>query len=109
VTQKWFLTPIATAQLADTYNYTLQTWGENQADTYVQTILNTFDAVSTDPSSGRPIASEYNVFGLYVRCGKHFVYWQSFSDGSFGIAAILHERMLKTERLKAAFGQLPPN
>jgi toxin ParE1/3/4 len=109
VTQNWFLTPLATAQLADIYNYTLQTWGEDQADTYVQAILNTFDAVSKDPTLGRPIASQHEVIGRYVRCGKHFVYWQSFSDGSFGIAAILHERMLKTDRLRTAFGHLPSN
>jgi toxin ParE1/3/4 len=109
VTRKWFLTPKAVSQLADIYNYTFQKWSDDQAELYVQAMLNTFNSISTDQSLGRPITSEYQVEGRYVRCGKHFVYWQSFSDNTIGIAAILHERILKTERLRTAFGELPSN
>jgi toxin ParE1/3/4 len=108
VTQKWFLSPKAVSQLAEIYNYSLDTWGEDQAERYVQELLNTFDRVATDSSLGRPIPSEFQVDGRFTRCGKHIIYWRRFDDGTIGIVAILHERMIKTDRLRAAFGDLPP-
>lgn len=83
----------AQQQLVDIYRYTLQRWGEAQADQYLADLYVLFAAIGAGDEPGRLIQAEYGVTGRYARCGKHFVYWKTLTSGEIGIAEILHERM----------------
>ena len=80
-------------QQIDIYRHNLQRWGEAPADRYLEDFHALFEAISTGDEPGRLIQAEYGVTGRYVRCGKHFVYWNSLASGKIDIAEILHERM----------------
>ena len=78
----------AQQQLVDIYRYTLNRWGEAQADHYA-----IFQAIAEGEVPGRLIEPEYGVAGSHAPCGKHVVFWKRLGDGSVGIAEILHQRM----------------
>ena len=109
MTATWFLTEGAEATLAEIYNYTSIKWGDNQAERYVKGIFQRFDAIVTRRISWRLIAPEYHVEGFFNRYERHYIFWRQFDDGQIGFAAVLHDAMLQSERLVAAFCELPAN
>ena len=109
MTNAWFLTESAEASFVNIYNYTFRKWGEEQAERYAQGIFDKFDAIASRLTPWRPIAHEHGVSGFFTRYGKHHIFWCQFSDSQIGVVAILHDAMVKGDRLIAAFSELPPN
>lgn len=92
-------------QLDEIAIYTRDVWGEDQAVRYVEGLFNCFADIATRQSPWRAIPAEFGVDGYFCRYEKHFIYWHAFDDGVIGIAAILHERMHLTGRLKSLFAR----
>ena len=96
---EYCLSVAAQQQLIDIYRYTLNQWGEAQANRYLADLYTRFQSIADGEVRGRLIQPEYGVAGYYTRCGKHFVYWKTLGDGQVGIAEILHEQMNLGDRL----------
>jgi len=93
----------ATASLTDIYVYTLENWGQSQADKYLDGIYACFDGIAAKTIIWRPIPAEFEIEGYFTRYEKHYIYWKKLSDNQIGIVAILHERMHRISRLSEAF------
>lgn len=100
------LSRAAKAALTDIYLYTHETWGAEQADSYLDGFYATFDRIAGGAELWRPIPADFEVGGYFTRYEKHFIYWKSFDDGGVGIVAVLHSAMLQGDRLREAFGPL---
>ncbi|MDA0657065.1 MAG: type II toxin-antitoxin system RelE/ParE family toxin [Proteobacteria bacterium] len=87
-------------RIDEIYNYTYRQWGETQAKAYITGLFECFEQIAAHKVAWRLIPAEYEVQGYQTRYQKHVVYWRALSDGSIGIAAILHERMNFGDRLK---------
>lgn len=98
------LLPHAKAQVDEIFDYTYQQWGEAQAVRYFRSLQLRFAAIASRQVPWRKIPEEAGVDGYYCRYEHHFIYWRVLSDGSIGIATILHERMSQAPRLRATFG-----
>jgi toxin ParE1/3/4 len=83
----------ASFRLDEIYQYTLQEWGENQAEMYVNGLFDVFDKIVKKQVLSHPVPAEFNVNGFYVKYKKHFVYWKYLEGGEVGIVTILHDRM----------------
>lgn len=94
----------ASLRIDEIYRYTLNKWGETQAQAYINGLFDAFAKVGTQEIFSRPIPAEFGVDGFFFRYEKHFVYWCYLSNGDVGIVTILHERMHQIERFKNAFG-----
>ena len=83
----------AVADLTDIWNYTVDTWSEEQADRYYEMLL----------ASSRKIAENPELFGqkyeliaedLYgFKAQKHIIFYHIETDGVVEILRILHESM----------------
>ncbi len=100
----YVLSSAARAALVDIYAYSIDTWGEAQADTYLDGLFARLDELAERREVWRPIPPEFGVAGHFARYEKHFIYWKVFDDGVIGVAAILHAAMLQGDRVRAAFG-----
>ena len=98
------LGPQAKEKLTEIYRYTLDRYGEDQADSYVGGMFALFEDVASGTPRARLIPPEFGVMGYFVRYERHFVYWRKRASGGVSILAILHTSQLQTERLRAAFG-----
>lgn len=94
----------ASHRLDDIYRYSLERWGEAQADRYVTALFDAFARIGTHGVISRPIPAEFGVDGCVFRYEKHFVYWRRLSNGDIGVVTILHERMHQIERFREDFG-----
>ncbi|HEC42872.1 MAG TPA: type II toxin-antitoxin system RelE/ParE family toxin [Bacteroides sp.] len=93
------LTKKATEDLARIWNYTIDTWSENQADHYFKMLLNSCQ----DISDGRVIGKQYD--GIYSglsgkKAGKHIIFYRMINNDVAEIVRVLHERMDLSKRIK---------
>lgn len=89
----------ASYRIDEIYTYTRKNWGETQAQKYITGLFVCFEEIANHKLVWRPIPAAFEVSGYFTRYEKHYIYWREFSDGSIGIATILHERMNLGDRL----------
>ena len=100
----------ASVRLDEIYRYTRETWGEAQAETYINGLFSAFVQIETRGVHSRAVHSravpaEFGVEGYFFRYERHFVYWRHLSNGDIGIVTILHERMHQIDRFKEDFSR----
>lgn len=86
------LTPAARNDLAAIWRYTLATWGDDQADRYVDRMTETFQALAEQPGIGQTCE--------HIRPGyrgwpveRHIVYFRIEDRRRVIVVRILHARM----------------
>ena len=94
----------ASHRLDESYSYTRDRSGTEQADRYVTGLFDAFEKIGTHRVVSRPIPAEFGVEGYFFRYERHIVYWRRLSDGDVGIVTILHERMHQIDRLRDDLG-----
>jgi toxin ParE1/3/4 len=85
------LRPKARQDLADIWRYTLKTWGEVQADTYIRDLNRAFHALAEQPYMGTDcefIKSGYRKHPV----GQHIIFYCPVCSG-IEVNRILHKRM----------------
>ncbi len=91
-------------RLDDIYQYTLNEWGEKQAEKYIRGLFEHFVGIADQSVLSHPIPAEFGVDGFVSKYEKHYVYWKSLSGGQVGIVTVLHERMHQIERFQKDIG-----
>ncbi len=97
---RYLLQPAASARLEDIYRYTMEQFGQAQADKYLDGIFLLFGDIAEKRITARRIPSEFGVEGYMTRYRSHFVFWKQNSQGRIAIVAILHQRMDVGRRLR---------
>ena len=98
------LTQGADADLAGIARYTIDTWGEEQAERYGTLLEKHFQAIARQPDKGRvflPHRPELRV----SRCEHHYVFYLIRAKQSPLILAVFHERMDLMTRLRDRLGE----
>ncbi|MDA0691815.1 MAG: type II toxin-antitoxin system RelE/ParE family toxin [Nitrospinae bacterium] len=87
----FFLRPKARQDLEDIWFYTYETWGEDQADSYIHDLNSGFLALAAKPEKGRPcddIREGYRRHSV----GRHIIFYRVTKKG-IEIVRILHQSM----------------
>jgi len=92
---KYVLTKKAVADLTGIWKYTIDMWGEKQAEKYYSNIINTFQQLADNPSIGRDYSFiADNLFGFRIE--RHIIFYRialNKSNTTIEVVRILHERM----------------
>ena len=91
------LTPAAQADLSEIWDYTVEHWGEAQAERYTRDIQATCEALSSGALVGlsaEHIRAGYRKIGV----GSHVMYYRE-RGGTLEIVRILHRRMDVTRHI----------
>jgi toxin ParE1/3/4 len=86
------LGPKGTSDLAEIFDYTVDTWGEQQAENYIDELAKCFQRLADSPGLGRAcdlISPGIRRFEL----GKHVIFYKPDRNGII-VSRILHQRML---------------
>ncbi|WP_083876139.1 type II toxin-antitoxin system RelE/ParE family toxin [Caenispirillum salinarum] len=84
--------PRARADLGEIWDYTVERWGEIQADRYVRLIASVCD----DLAAGRRTGTSAEALRAgYLRCraGSHILFYCCTHGGDIEVIRILHQRM----------------
>jgi len=90
--------PRARADLEDIWRYTVETWGQEQADAYLTEIFAGFDRLARNPKLGRDAGEIRAGYSRYP-AGKHMIFYRQAKRGFVDIVRVLHERMLPERHL----------
>lgn len=85
-------TNLALEDLTDIGRYTLKTWGEIQAESYLEQIEDCCQRLAEDPGIGRPWIDARP--GLRrMEQGRHVIFYRQVDDGIL-VYRVLHQNML---------------
>jgi toxin ParE1/3/4 len=85
------ISPRAQADLDEIWDYTVERWSENQAESYIRDIWQAIEVMAGDPRRARAcddIRSGYRKYPV----GAHVLFFRTLDDG-IDIVRILHQRM----------------
>jgi len=84
--------PAAQNDLTDIYDYTLETWGIEQAETYVRYLHKTCQDIASGNIKGLNV--DYVRQGYFKKSiGSHFIFYRKPIPRIVEIVRILHQRM----------------
>ena len=86
------LSRLARLDLIEIADYTVDTWGLEQANRYLDSLENCFQQIARAPGIGRP-CNRIRTGYRRIEHEMHVVIYRSDTDGVF-ISRILHRRML---------------
>ncbi len=90
----------AQERLLEIWDYTEQTWGEDQADKYVRSLVDAINKAQDESHRWRPVLDDA-LRGIYFfRHQHHFIFFRKLSKGALGVISILHEKMDLPSRLR---------
>jgi toxin ParE1/3/4 len=85
------LTPRAQTDLDEIWDYTLDRWGLDQAESYTRQLWKDIEIVAERPSLGRECPDVRRGYRMYPS-GSHVLFYRETIDG-VDLVRILHERM----------------
>jgi toxin ParE1/3/4 len=89
---KYHFTRKAAADLAHIWEYSFETWSEQQADSYYKSLISGCGAVARNPGLGKSYSDiAPNLRGIKVQ--RHVIFYRVNDKGAVEITRILHERM----------------
>jgi toxin ParE1/3/4 len=88
----------AVEDLEGIWNYTFDTWSENQADAYYLMLLDYCKVIAHKPELGRNYSEiAENLSGF--KSGRHIIFYRKTGENEVEIIRILHEQMDLKHRL----------
>lgn len=85
--------PPARERLIGIWQYTADTWGEEQANEYVSGLISALDKIAAKRDIWRSV-KEPRFSGLYfTRYKHHYIFFKVISGNQIGVVSILHENM----------------
>ncbi len=89
---KYELTNKAVADLNDIWEYTVETWSENQADKYYEMLLDFFQDIADNPELGKNYDGiKSDLFG--IKANRHVIFYRKRNNQTIEITRILHGQM----------------
>lgn len=86
----YYLTERAAIHLRDIYTYTVDQWGEKQAERYMQGIIRHLQKIAANPEIGKMRRNRSMPFLMAV-AEKHYVIYRECEEGII-VASLLHSK-----------------
>ena len=91
--------PSARLRLIEVWNYTSETWGEEQADTYIRKLHSEFKRISTRPEIWKKLPQNRFRGVFFFHSERHYLFFRRLDEHMLGLISVLHERMNLPSRL----------
>ncbi len=89
---KFYLTNKAVEDLGNIWNYTVETWSENQAEIYYSLLIDSCRELANKPNMGKSYEIiEKNVLGF--KTGQHIIFYRIITEKEIEVVRILHSMM----------------
>ena len=86
---KFYLTNKAVEDLGEIWNYTVQTWSENQAEIYYSLLIDSCQELANKSSLGKSYdVVEKNILGS--KTGQHVIFYRIVTEKEIEVVRILH-------------------
>jgi toxin ParE1/3/4 len=86
------LTNKAVDDLSQIWNYTFDTWSENQADKYYEMLISACSEIAANPTRGKGYEGISESL-LGMKTNRHIIFYRILNGSLIEITRILHESM----------------
>ena len=83
--------PAARERLLGIWQYTSDSWGDDQADDYVGGLVAVAHALPAKRDLWRPVKEKRFINTYFFRYRHHYIFFKVLEDGALGVLSILHE------------------
>ena len=89
---KFYLTNKAVEDLGEIWNYTVETWSENQAEIYYSLLIDSCQELANKMNLGKSYdVVEKNILGF--KTGQHVIFYRIVTEKEIEVVRILHGMM----------------
>lgn len=99
--------PAARDRISEIWRYTEKKWGEEQADHYVQGLVDAINDLRHERQQWKPVRDRALSGIFFFRYRHHYIFFRELSSASVGVISILRESMEKPSRLKDDAARMP--
>ena len=92
----------AESRLIEIWDYTLEKWGEKQADAYVRGLVKAIHSLAGNRRLWRKVPDKTLAGIWFARHEHHYIFFRELSGGTIGVITVLHESMDLPARIKDA-------
>ena len=90
----------AESRLIEIWDYTLEKWGEKQADAYVRKLVTAIHSLGGNRLLWRKVPDKTLAGVWFVRHEHHYIFFRELPRGTVGVITVLHESMDLPARIK---------
>ena len=90
----------AESRLIEIWDYTLEKWGEKQADAYVRGLVAALHSLALNRQRWRKVPDRTLAGVWFARHEHHYIFFRELSGGTVGVITVLHESMDLPARIK---------
>lgn len=89
---RFYLTNKAVEDLGKIWDYTQETWSDNQAEIYYSLLIDSCQELANKPNQGKSYeVVERNVLGF--KTGQHVIFYRIIAEEEIEVIRILHSMM----------------
>jgi toxin ParE1/3/4 len=88
---RYILSPRAKADLDEIWDFTVRTWGEQQAEDYIRLLVGAIETVAENPRRGRACDEIRKGYRKYL-AGSHMIFFRKIKSG-IDVIRVLHGQM----------------
>ena len=92
--------------LDDIWEYTVKTWDEAQAATYIQELFDTIQQAADREIFWHKLKTHIGLEVYFVKHKKHYLFFKQLDNETIGIINIIHEQRDLVSVLKRSLKQL---
>lgn len=89
----------AQIRLTEIWDYTLEKWGEDQADRYLRELASGILGLDGHRHLWRGIKDRWLHGVFFIRCAHYFIFFREM-EGRIAVISVLHESMDMLKRLR---------
>ncbi|MFA7232908.1 MAG: type II toxin-antitoxin system RelE/ParE family toxin [Terrimicrobiaceae bacterium] len=90
----------AESRLIEIWDYTLDKWGEKQADAYVRGLVAAMHSLGGNRHLWRKLPDKTLAGIWFAKHEHHYIFFREISGGTIGVITVLHESMDLPARIK---------
>ena len=103
---KYVIFKPANETLDEVWRYSLDSWGQEKAEEYIEGLFATIQKVASREILWRRLREQTNLEVYFVKYQRHYLFFREFEDDSIGIVSVIHERRDVVSILEKEYRQL---
>ena len=82
----------ANQTLDEIWEYSLETWGEKQAEIYIEGLFNILQKAASREVLWRKLHKQTFLETYFVKYQRHYIFFRELEDNLIGVISIIHEQ-----------------
>jgi len=89
---KYVIYKPANTTLDEIWQYSVENWGEQQAEVYIEGLFDTLQKAADREMLWRKLREQIMLDAYFVKYQRHYLFFRELEDDLIGVISIIHEQ-----------------